>query len=261
MFKLMNFVQPTSIDEAYSILMEKNNNTLIGGSAFLRMGKKRIGTAIELSKLNLRYIREDKDEFEIGAMTTFRDIETHKELNSYFDGVIGKSLKGIIGIQFRNVVTIGATVFSRYGFSDLITSLLALNVDVNLYKGGRMKLCEFMEKPYEKDMLLSIYIKKDNRKVIYKDIRRSSSDYPILNLSVSKFNNEFKIVIGARPVNAIIAKKSSKFISENPINEENLNKMCQLIEDEVSFGSDMRASALYRREVCKTLLKRAVSEV
>ncbi|WP_027632730.1 FAD binding domain-containing protein [Clostridium hydrogeniformans] len=261
MFKLMNFVQPTSIDEAYSILMEKNNNTLIGGSAFLRMGKKRIGTAIELSKLNLRYIREDKDEFEIGAMTTFRDIEIHKELNSYFDGVIGKSLKGIIGIQFRNVVTIGATLFSRYGFSDLITSLLALNVDVNLYKGGRMKLCEFMEKPYEKDMLLSIYIKKDNRKVIYKDIRRSSSDYPILNLSVSKFNNEFKIVIGARPVNAIIAKKSSKFISENPINEENLNKMCQLIEDEVSFGSDMRASALYRREVCKTLLKRAVSEV
>ncbi len=257
----MNFVQPTSIDEAYSILMEKNNNTLIGGSAFLRMGKKRIGTAIELSKLNLRYIREDKDEFEIGAMTTFRDIEIHKELNSYFDGVIGKSLKGIIGIQFRNVVTIGATLFSRYGFSDLITSLLALNVDVNLYKGGRMKLCEFMEKPYEKDMLLSIYIKKDNRKVIYKDIRRSSSDYPILNLSVSKFNNEFKIVIGARPVNAIIAKKSSKFISENPINEENLNKMCQLIEDEVSFGSDMRASALYRREVCKTLLKRAVSEV
>lgn len=257
----MNFVQPTSIDEAYSILMEKKNNTLIGGSAFLRMGKKRIGTAIELSKLNLRYIREDKDEFEIGAMTTFRDIETHKELNSYFNGVIGKSLKGIIGIQFRNVVTIGATVFSRYGFSDLITSLLALNVEVNLYKGGRMKLCEFMEKPYEKDILLSIYIKKDNREVIYKDIRRSSSDYPILNLSVSKFNNEFKIVIGARPVNAIIAKKSSKFISENSINEENLNKMCQLIEDEVSFGSDMRASALYRREVCKTLLKRAVSEV
>ena len=261
MFKLMNFVQPNSIDEAYNILVEKKNNTLIGGSAFLRMGRKRIGTAIELSNLNLRYIREGQDEFEIGAMTTFRDIETHKELNSYFNGIIGKSLKGIIGIQFRNVVTVGATVFSKYGFSDLITALLALNVEVNLYKGGRMKLCEFMERPYEKDILVSICIKKDSRQVVYKDIRKSSSDYPILNLAVSKFNDEFKIVVGARPVNAIIAKNASKFISENPINEESLKKMCQLIEEEVSFGSDMRASASYRREVCKVLLKRSVSEV
>ncbi|MEW8954915.1 xanthine dehydrogenase family protein subunit M [Clostridium sp.] len=261
MFKLMNFVQPNSIEEAYNILVEKKNNTLIGGSAFLRMGRKRIGTAIELSNLNLRYIKEGQDEFEIGAMTTFRDIEIHKELNSYFNGIIGKSLKGIIGVQFRNVVTVGATVFSKYGFSDLITALLALDVEVNLYKGGRMKLCEFMKRPYEKDILVSICIKKDSRQVVYKYIRKSSSDYPILNLSVSKFNDEFKVVVGARPVNAIIAKDASKFISENPINEENLKKMCQLIEEEVSFGSDMRASASYRREVCKILLKRAVSEV
>ena len=40
MFTLMELVQPASIDEAYEILMKRKNNQIIGGSAFLRMGKK-----------------------------------------------------------------------------------------------------------------------------------------------------------------------------------------------------------------------------
>ena len=58
MFTLMELVQPASIDEAYEILMKRKNNQIIGGSAFLRMGKKRIGTGIDLSNLNLNTIEE-----------------------------------------------------------------------------------------------------------------------------------------------------------------------------------------------------------
>ncbi len=39
-------------------------------------GEKRIGTGIELSKLNLDYIKEYEDYVEIGSMTTFRILET-----------------------------------------------------------------------------------------------------------------------------------------------------------------------------------------
>ena len=52
MFTLMELVQPQSLEEAYEILMKRKNNQIIGGSAFLRMGKKRIGTGIDLSNLN-----------------------------------------------------------------------------------------------------------------------------------------------------------------------------------------------------------------
>ena len=59
MFTLTDIVQPTTLEEAYSILVKRKNNQILGGTAFLRMGKKRIGTGIELSNLGLDYIKED----------------------------------------------------------------------------------------------------------------------------------------------------------------------------------------------------------
>lgn len=95
MFTLMELVQPTSLEEAYEILTRRKNNIVIGGSAFLRMGKKRIGTGIDLSALNLNLIEESSDYIEIGAMTTLRDLEVSPILNKYFDGVLPKSVRDI----------------------------------------------------------------------------------------------------------------------------------------------------------------------
>ena len=168
MFTLMELVQPSSLEEAYEILMKRKNNIVIGGSAFLRMGEKRIGTGIDLSNLNLNLIEETEDYIEIGAMTTLRDLEVSPILNNYFDKVIPNSVKDIIGVQFRNVATVGGSVFSRYGFSDLIVALLSLDTEVELYKGGKMSLEEFLNKEYEKDLLIKLHIKKNNMNSIYK---------------------------------------------------------------------------------------------
>ena len=143
MFTLMELVQPQSLEEAYEILIKRKNNIVIGGSAFLRMGEKRIGTGIDLSNLNLNLIEETSDYIEIGAMTTLRDLVVSVVLNKYFYGVISMSVKDIIGVQFRNVVTVGGSVFSKYGFSDLIVALLTLDTEVELYKGGKVKLEDF----------------------------------------------------------------------------------------------------------------------
>ena len=157
MFTLMELVQPQSLEEAYEILMKRKNNIVIGGSAFLRMGEKRIGTGIDLSNLNLNLIEETSDYIKIGAMTTLRDLEVSPILNKYFNGVIGNCVKDIIGVQFRNVVTVGASVFSKYGFSDLIVALLSLDTEVELYKGGRVKLEEFLNQKYgERTVLVDV---------------------------------------------------------------------------------------------------------
>ena len=261
MFTLMELVQPTSLEEAYEILTKRKNNIVIGGSAFLRMGKKRIGTGIDLSALNLNLIEESSDYIEIGSMTTLRDLEVSPILNKYFDGVLPKSVRDIIGVQFRNVVTVGGSVFSRYGFSDLIVGLLALETEVELYKGGRMLLEEFLNKDYEKDILVKLYIKKNNVNAVYKCMRNSRSDYPILNMSVSKTDNNFKICVGARPQRATVAYKASEFLSNNELNEENIVKASEIACEELVFGSNMRASKEYRKAMCKSLVKNALMEV
>nr|UWI48643.1 FAD binding domain-containing protein [Clostridioides difficile] len=261
MFTVIDIVQPDTVEEAYSILNKRKTNQVIGGSAFLRMGKKRIGTGVELSNLNLDYIKEDKEYVEIGSMTTFRTLETSSIIKDNFGKIIEDSVKDIIGIQFRNVVTVGATVFSKYGFSDLIVALLSLDTEVELYKGGRLSLEEYLDRDYEKDLLIKVYIKKENKNASYKSLRNAKSDYPILNVSVSKYGKEFKLCVGARPQKATIAKKASEFLSNNEINEANIDRAIEVASEELTFGSNMRASKDYRKAMSKVLLKRAIMEV
>jgi CO/xanthine dehydrogenase FAD-binding subunit len=261
LFTVIDLVQPETLEEAYNILASRKNNTILGGCAFLRMGSKRIGTAIDLSKLNLNYIKEDEMHIEIGASTTFRNIETSTLVNSYFNGVLKKAVRDIIGVQFRNIVTIGATLFSKYGFSDLITALLALDTEVELYKGGRMSLEEFLERPYERDLLYRIFIKKSQRKAVYTCLRNSASDYPILNVTVSKGESNWKIVVGARPMKAKIALNASQLLSKGPVIEKVIEEAAQIASEELIYGTNMRGTAQYRKALSKVLVKRAIMEV
>lgn len=261
MFTFQNLVQPETVQEAYEILIKSRANTVLGGCAFLRMGSKRIGTAIELSKLKLDYIKEDNDFIEIGAMTTLREIEVNAALKKYFSGLLPKSLGNIIGVQFRNIVTAGATVYSKYGFSDFITALLALDTEVELYDAGRMPLEEFLNIPFKKDILTRIFIKKNNSKASYKDFRNSASDYPVLNVAVSSLDNEWRIVVGARPGRATIARNSSLQLSQVKLTDAEIEVFANMASEELEFGSNMRASKEYRKALSIVLIKRAVREV
>lgn len=261
MFTVMEMVQPKTVDEAYEILTKRKNNQVIGGSAWLRMGSKRIGTAVELSQLNLDYIKESEEYIEIGAMTTFRSLETSKLLEENFGSIIKDSVKDIIGVQFRNVVTIGGTIFSKFGFSDLIVALLALECEVELIKSGKMTLQEFLNKEYEKDLLTKIYIKKNNLKASYKSLRNAQSDYALLNVSASKTEDNVRIYVGARPQIATLAVKASEFLSNNELTDENIEKAASMVSEELIFGTNMRATKEYRTLMSKVLVKRALMEV
>lgn len=258
MFTLLDLVQPDTVDEAYEILMKKKNNAILGGCAFLRLGSRPIGTGIELSKLKLNYITEQEGYIEIGAMTTFRDIETSLVLQQYCNGILPKALSNIIGVQFRNVVTVGASVYAKYGFSDLITALLALDTEVELYKGGRMSLEAFLSKAYEKDLLTKIFIKKDDRKGAYQNLRNSASDFPILNAAVSELNGQWIIAVGAMPSRAKIARLASHELSKG---NRDLAEIAAIAADELTFGTNARGTAEYRKAIAKVLITRAIQEV
>lgn len=261
MFTLVDIAQPQTIEEAYNILTANKSNTVLGGCAFLRLGAAKIKTAIDLSNLNLNAIKELDDKIEIGAMTTFRDIETSLVLNQYFNGVLPRSVSDVIGVQFRNIVTIGATVFSKYGFSDLIPALLALDTEVELCKGGRVPLAEFLDKPSERDILIKVFIKKNKRKAAYHSMRKSASDFPILNVAISNWDHQWLIVVGARPSRAKIAKKASEELSNGNLSIENIENAANMAAEEITFESNMRGTAEYRKAICKVLVKRAITEV
>lgn len=263
MITINKYIKPNSIEEAYEILKDTPNSHIIGGGVFLKLSSKDIDVAIDLYDLGMDYIREDNENVEIGAMATFRDIETSKILKDNFGDIFHDCVKEVVGIQFKNAVTVGGSIYPKYGFSDLLTALLVLDCKVVLYKSGEMSLEEYLKnKTYGKDILTKILIKKQNIKSSFKSLRNSAGDYSILNVSVSHKDKKFKIAVGARPAYSMYAVKAQDFLNEKiDIDEDMALKAGEIASEEILFGSNYLATSEYRQDICKVLIKRAIMEV
>lgn len=258
MFTIKKLVAVESLDEAY-LLNQARSNAVLGGILWMKMGNKAISKAIDLSRLELDQIEENDEEFIIGCMSTLRDIEVHQGLNSYFNGIIGQSVKHIVGTQFRNCATIGGSIFSRFGFSDLLTSLLALDTYVELYQGGTVPLEKFIKMPVDNDILVHIIIRKNERSGAYLSHRNTKTDFPTLAVAVSRLDDKWRIAIGARPAKAMLVK-SAKELSKEPTKEEIRDFMVK-VHSEVPFGSNMRGSAQYREILSDVLIERCIKMI
>lgn len=258
MFTFTNFFSASNIEEAYNELMKNKKNVVLGGTSYLRMQNTHYNTAIDISNVGLDTIVEKEDCFEIGAMVTFRQLEIDEKLLKWFP-VISNSVRDIVGVQLRNNVRIGATVFTKHGFSDLITGLLSLDTYVVFHKGGEIRLEDFLnEKEIRRDILVKIIIKKENLKTSFKSLRKSKADYAVLNVAVSKNEDgKFRVSVGARPSKAVLAHKTMDYLAENFDDEVAGN----ILKDEITFGSNMRGTKEYRELLAKALLSKALKEV
>ena len=106
------------------------------------------------SGLGLDQIEETEDAFEIGAMVTLRQLEEHPGLAAYTDGAMRESVRHIVGVQLRNLATVGGSIYGRFGFSDVLTMFLAMDTEVELYKAGRMPLVEFETSAVDEERFL-----------------------------------------------------------------------------------------------------------
>lgn len=273
MLNFKNYFLADSLAAAYEKLMKNKKNVIIGGGSYLRLGNSEFNAVISLDKLEMDFIKEDSDYIALGPMVNFRELETNSVIKNYCNGIISESVSGILGVQFRNNVTLGATVFSKYGFSDLITALLAVDAKVVLFNQGELTLKEYLAiEQTEKDILVEVKLPKKSKCGIFKCVRKSSTDYSIVNVGIVKDeNNNYTVAVGARPSRAKIAEKFSKEITAIVKNiedgkiellEEKLTKeILEIIDEELIFGDNMRGSGKYRCLLSKNLIKTAIVEV
>lgn len=216
---------------------------MLGGTLWLKMGKRNIGTAIDLSDLGLDKIEETDTEFKIGAMTTLRALEKHEGLNAYTDGAVRECVRHIVGTQFRNCATVGGSIFGRFGFSDVLTCFLAMDAYVELYPTGIMPLNEFAKSGYGNEILVSLIVKKVPMKIGYETLRNEATDFPVVAAAAAHWNGCWHVTVGARPAKAALITADSM--------EDTKDLAAQF-----TYGSNFRASAEYRRYVAAVLLKR-----
>ena len=82
--KFGTYVRVGNAAEAYELLQKNRNNKIVGGGIWMRLGSRRVATAIDLSACGLDQIEETETEFRIGAMCTLRDRKSTR-LNSSHD--------------------------------------------------------------------------------------------------------------------------------------------------------------------------------
>ena len=259
MITIQKYVRAQSLEEAWQLNQNKRNR-ILGGMLWLRLGKGSVGTAIDLCDLGLNKIEETEDEFSIGATATLRDLEKHEGLNTYTCGAVANAVKDIVGVQFRNMATVGGSIWGRFGFSDVLTIFLALDSYVELYKGGIVSLEEFASMKMDNDILVRLIVKKAPCKVVYTAMRNQKTDFPVLTCAVSCVNGEYRTSIGARPGRAKIWR-DEKALLTGGINEESAAAFAAVVAHQVPTESNVRGSAEYRTRLVQGLTQRAVLEL
>ena len=260
MIKIKEYVMAESLEQAYE-LNQKKRNCIIGGMLWLKMGSRMVPTAIDLSNLGLNTIEENEEEFSIGCMTTLRQLEQHEGLNSYTNGAVSESVRSIVGVQFRNLATIGGSIFGRFGFSDVLTVFLAMDSYVELYKGGIVPLQEFAQMKRDNDILVRVIVKKDRRNMVYLAHRNSKTDFPVLTCAVSVNAENGCVCIGARPQKAVrleLTEAVREKVWSGVCTEEEMKKEAECIASQVKTDSNMRAGKEYRSRLAYVLIHRTL---
>lgn len=252
MVRFKNYVKAGSLSEAYE-LNQKKSSIVGGGMMWLKLQNRVKMTLIDLSGLGLDTIEETDEEFRIGCMCTLRMLETHEGLNTYFQGVFKECTRAIVGVQFRNGATVGGSVFGRFGFSDIMTCLMALDTYVELYQGGVVSLKEFNHMKYDRDILVRIIIKKDGRRAAYAAQRRSGTDFPLIACCVAKKEGTWYVSAGARPSRAEVVEIAGTGV--------NGSVDCGTVADCFHFGSNTRGSAEYRRHLTEVYAGRLMKQL
>ena len=248
MIPIQKYVRAQSLEEAWQLNQNKRNR-ILGGMLWLRLGKGSVSTAIDLCDLGLNTIEETEDAFSIGAMATLRDIEMHAGLNAYADGAVANAVKDIVGVQFRNMATVGGSIWGRFGFSDVLTVFLAMDSYVELYKGGIIPLEQFSKMKKDNDILVRLIVKKTPCKIVYSSVRNQRTDFPVIACAGSFMNGQYHAASGARPARAMLlrsekAEDFADFVAENAPTEGNI-----------------RGSAAYRTHLIKVLAARSMNKL
>ncbi len=245
MFTAGQYIRAKSLEEAYSL--HKKGTCILGGMQWLKMGQGFYSKVIDLSDLHLSGITDEGDSYLVGAMTPLREMEESRELSSLTSGAMKEALRHIVGVQFRNLATLGGTVSGKYGFSDVLTMLLVLDSTVILYPHEELPLANYLEEPLGNRIVTGVRIRKENLSCRYASMRNTETDLPTLTCAMAKGDGGIRLAIGARPQIAKILTFPEGVSSD---------EMTGTALSSLSFSSNLRGSEDYRRHLAKVLIRR-----
>lgn len=259
--RVQEYIKPDTLEDASRVLHQSGNNVIVAGCTLLRNKKLNIDTAIDLSRLGLRYITVAEDHIEIGAMATLRDIEVNAAFQTLFSGMLPKAVQ-FGSVQFRNMATVGATVYCRFGLSDLLTALVSLEAEVVFFRAGKMKIAHFLKQGMVGDILEKVIIPSGTIAASFQAVRKAYNDFALLNAAIAHNSSGVTtIVVGARPGRPEVAVEASRLLTQEGYRESHIYRAAAMAAEELNFIDDLAGSREYRRLICAEIVCQGLKEV
>ena len=273
----MKVLRPTTIAEAISLQKQTGADYIAGGTfsmVEIASGRYSPEYLIDLSLCESLYgIKEYDDCVEVGALTTFTDIEKSEVLRRLFPALT-KAAAEVGGPQVRNRGTVGGNICAASPAADAVPPLMALDAEAVIAgaDGERtLPLAEMFLAPKKtcmtkEEILCLIRLPKNgSRSGFIKVGKRNALAVSCANMAVvlSADKNcigDISIAVGSCAPTPRLCKETAKALL-GEYSPEKLSAAKEILMTEISPIDDRWASAEYRRLVAANMLESLVEEL
>lgn len=280
----IKLAQPTSLDEAVSLLAQDSDQTKIiaGGTALVIMLRNHLispSVLLSLGQLpDLCYIRHEPGTgLRIGGLVTIRDAERApliREKQPTLASTFGK----VGNVRVRNAATVGGNLSEADYASDPPCLLVALRAKAKAssIRGEReIPLTEFFKGFYETalnpDEILTELIVPDlapgSRSAYLKYVSRSSEDRPCVGMAAVLNNEpdgtckELRLVAGAVAETPQEFESAGAMARGRRLTDQLIEEIAEACSSAAEPLSDLRGSAWYRKQIIRVTARRAMQHV
>ena len=259
-----------SVDEAIGLLSDNADAKIIAGGhsllPLMRLRLARPAMLVDVSRIgDLRYVREDGDHVAIGALTRHHDVANSEALHELCP-IVAYTASEIGDPQVRHVGTIGGSCAHGDPASDMPSVLLTLEAELVVRGPGgasrNVAAAGFFRGLFEPDLasnevLTEIRVPKAaGRGWSYLKFHRRAQDWALVGVAALTGDGGPAVALtnmADRPVRA-------SGVEEALAGGADPATASQHAAEGTSPPSDAFASAEYRQELVKVLVRRAVEE-
>jgi len=277
------YFEPGTLVEAVSLLSRYGEDAVVfaGGTDLVVFTRNRVIApkyVVNISTIpGMNYIREDHEGLNIGALTKIRTLEESALIKDKYIA-LWEAAHSLGSIQVRNMATIGGNVCRASPSGDMCCALLTLDSKVKIFgKGGfrTIPIESFFKGPgltdLEKSEILteiSVPHRPANEGTAFLKIGRTKIDLAQINVAVAinvvgGICKDARITLGAVAPTPIRAKEAEKALIGEKIRtgeEKIVDRASEIAASETKPITDVRATAEWRRDVSKILIKRAIKK-
>jgi len=263
------YLRPGTLQEALALLDERAL-AVAGGTDVIRHPHQGVTTLVDLGALPLRYIRQDRG-FAVGATATLTDMLEHPGLAGHLDGVIAGMLHGVGSPLLRNAATLGGHL-ARGRYSDVVPVLMALDATVTLFDGTErtLPLAAYYQGGLHRGRSLitevGIPASGADTAAAFLKFTRTSFDFALLNCAVrvrlgrEEEVAECRIAVGETPGLGAPVEPAAACLLDGPLDDDRIAAAAAIAAEAIPAQDDQRASADYRRALCRVGVRRCLAE-